>query len=247
MKKTYAIVGILGALAWAGTARGSVNVDSAANYGGGWTNGSNGGGGFGAWSIEANAGSGWAGNGIWASSNAFLNLGEAFGFVARGESAYVNLDRSFSQALAAGDSRVYDFPVGAAGTHWMHAHTLQEQNLLAAPLIVRDPSSGEQEIVVLLHDFSFTPAAELLAMHARNCGLGLSGAAHFDEAEALGAASVALHHDLGALHCAEGAKSLLEIAIAEGIGQVAHVQFVAHEGLLKKHKKRWRPTQSANP
>lgn len=54
----------------------------------------------------------------------------------------------------------------AGGTHWMHAHTLQEQALLAAPLIVRlqdDLSAGEQELVVLLHDFSFTPAAELLA------------------------------------------------------------------------------------
>ena len=48
----------------------------------------------------------------------------------------------------------------------MHAHTLQEQALLAAPLIVRraeEQSADEQEVVVLLHDFSFTPAAELLA------------------------------------------------------------------------------------
>ncbi|PSC02560.1 copper oxidase, partial [Alsobacter soli] len=68
--------------------------------------------------------------------------------------------------LEPGASRRYAFPVGAAGTHWMHAHTLQEQNLLAAPLIVRDKdhaSRDEQEVVILLHDFSFTPAAELLA------------------------------------------------------------------------------------
>jgi len=68
--------------------------------------------------------------------------------------------------LAAGEIRHYDFPVGAAGTHWMHAHTLQEQNLLAAPLIVRDRDAAkrnEQEVVILLHDFSFTPAEELLA------------------------------------------------------------------------------------
>ncbi len=60
----------------------------------------------------------------------------------------------------------YRFPVGAGGTHWMHAHTLQEQNLLAAPLIVRtadDRRRDEQEIVILLHDFSFTPVEELLA------------------------------------------------------------------------------------
>jgi FtsP/CotA-like multicopper oxidase with cupredoxin domain len=68
--------------------------------------------------------------------------------------------------LKAGEQRSYRFPVGPGGTHWMHAHTLQEQALLAAPLIVRRPaeqSADEQEIVVLLHDFSFTPAAELLA------------------------------------------------------------------------------------
>ncbi len=48
----------------------------------------------------------------------------------------------------------------------MHAHTLQEQALLAAPLIVRtaeDRAADEQEVVILLHDFSFTPAGELLA------------------------------------------------------------------------------------
>jgi len=68
--------------------------------------------------------------------------------------------------LKAGEQRSYSFPVGPGGTHWMHAHTLQEQALLAAPLIVRRPedlSADEQEVVMLLHDFSFTPAAELLA------------------------------------------------------------------------------------
>ena len=68
--------------------------------------------------------------------------------------------------LKAKETRHYAFPVGAGGTHWMHAHTLQEQNLLAAPLIVRtadDRQRDEQEVVILLHDFSFTPAEELLA------------------------------------------------------------------------------------
>ncbi|MCA1408977.1 multicopper oxidase domain-containing protein [Ensifer sp. IC3342] len=68
--------------------------------------------------------------------------------------------------LKAAETRRYTFPVGSGGTHWMHAHTLQEQNLLAAPLIVRtadDRKLDEQEVVVLLHDFSFTPAEELLA------------------------------------------------------------------------------------
>lgn len=68
--------------------------------------------------------------------------------------------------LKAGETRDYSFPVGPGGTYWMHAHTLQEQNLLAAPLIVRtteDRTTDEQEVVILLHDFSFRPAAELLA------------------------------------------------------------------------------------
>ena len=68
--------------------------------------------------------------------------------------------------LKAGQSRHFHFPVGPGGTHWMHAHTLQEQNLLAAPLIVRtdgERAADVQEVVIMLHDFSFTPAAELLA------------------------------------------------------------------------------------
>ncbi|WP_370677995.1 multicopper oxidase family protein [Pleomorphomonas sp. PLEO] len=88
--------------------------------------------------------------------------------------------------IKAGETRSFRFPVGSGGTHWMHAHTLQEQNLLAAPLIVRRPeekSADEQEVVVLLHDFSFTPAAELLAKlkgnssggHAAMSGMGGMG------------------------------------------------------------------------
>jgi FtsP/CotA-like multicopper oxidase with cupredoxin domain len=60
--------------------------------------------------------------------------------------------------------RKFRFPVGAAGTHWMHAHTLQEQSLLATPLIVHDTERrDEQDVVILLHDFSFDPPEELLA------------------------------------------------------------------------------------
>lgn len=68
--------------------------------------------------------------------------------------------------LQPGDFYDYDFPLETAGTHWMHAHTLQEQQLLAAPLIVEDPADthrDEQQVVVLLHDFSFKSPEELLA------------------------------------------------------------------------------------
>lgn len=68
--------------------------------------------------------------------------------------------------LPAGQSYDYDFPLATPGTHWMHAHTLQEQQLLAAPLIVTDPAEAaldEQPVVVLFHDFSFKTPEELLA------------------------------------------------------------------------------------
>ncbi|RUW87734.1 multicopper oxidase family protein [Mesorhizobium sp. M7A.F.Ca.US.010.02.1.1] len=68
--------------------------------------------------------------------------------------------------IGARADRSFDFPVGEPGTFWMHAHTLQEQLLLAAPLIVADPADDardEQEVVILLHDFSFSSPEELLA------------------------------------------------------------------------------------
>jgi FtsP/CotA-like multicopper oxidase with cupredoxin domain len=64
-------------------------------------------------------------------------------------------------------SSYYNFPIQPAGTHWMHSHQgLQEAFLLAAPLIVHDPADqarDEQEIVLFLSDFSFTPPKEIYA------------------------------------------------------------------------------------
>lgn len=94
-----------------------------------------------------------------------------------------------SQApLAPGESYAYDFRP-RAGTHWMHSHVgLQEQKLLAAPMIVRsraDVAADEQEHVVLLHDFTFRDPAEILAElkagggdHAAHSGGGMSGMDH---------------------------------------------------------------------
>lgn len=47
-----------------------------------------------------------------------------------------------SQApLGPGQAYDYDFPLNLPGTNWMHSHHgLQEQRLMAAPLIVRDPT-----------------------------------------------------------------------------------------------------------
>ncbi|MBX9946617.1 MAG: multicopper oxidase domain-containing protein [Reyranella sp.] len=69
--------------------------------------------------------------------------------------------------IAPGQSAAYKFPARPTGTRWMHSHFgLQEQDLLAAPLIVREAeaiASGRQEVVVLFEDFSWTPPAALLA------------------------------------------------------------------------------------
>jgi FtsP/CotA-like multicopper oxidase with cupredoxin domain len=68
--------------------------------------------------------------------------------------------------IAAGQSADYDFPLRFGGTFWMHSHQgLQEQLLMAAPLIIHDQRDrpDEQEIVLMLADFSFTPPEEIFA------------------------------------------------------------------------------------
>lgn len=67
--------------------------------------------------------------------------------------------------IAAGGSADYDFPLPMSGTYWMHSHVgFQEQQLMTAPLIIHDAApASEQEIVVMLHDFSFTDPATIFA------------------------------------------------------------------------------------
>src|SRR3982074_2268797 len=68
--------------------------------------------------------------------------------------------------IPAGETQSYDYaPI--PGTFWMHSHQgMQEQNLMTAPLIVRsaeDMRADRQEVVLMLHDFSFRTPDELLA------------------------------------------------------------------------------------
>ncbi len=80
--------------------------------------------------------------------------------------------------LKPGTVQAYDF-VPRPGTHWMHSHHgLQEQALMAAPLIVRtsdDLKADVQEVTVLLHDFSFKDPAELLAKAVGSAGSAMPG------------------------------------------------------------------------
>ena len=88
--------------------------------------------------------------------------------------------------LKAGESRLFDFANREVGTHWMHSHVgLQEQQLLAAPLIIREtetPLFDEQEHVVMLHDFTFRHPQEILIElqgggggHAAHAGTAATG------------------------------------------------------------------------
>jgi FtsP/CotA-like multicopper oxidase with cupredoxin domain len=67
--------------------------------------------------------------------------------------------------IAPGTAVAYRFPAIPTGTRFMHSHFgLQEQDLLAAPLIIRErtaATSGAQEVVVLLEDFSWTDSQTL--------------------------------------------------------------------------------------
>lgn len=56
-----------------------------------------------------------------------------------------------------GKSYHYQFLLKQAGTYWLHSHyKLQEQKLMAAPLIIHDPNEApEKEALMFIQDFSF--------------------------------------------------------------------------------------------
>lgn len=117
--------------------------------------------------------------------------------------------------IPAGQSYDYDFAVDVPGTNWMHSHLgLQEQRLLAAPLIVRDPSeAGDdvREVVVLFHDFTFRDPEEILAE--------LQGKGHGDMPGM----------DMGAM---EGMDHGATGGMSGGMSGMAHLQDVQYDALL---------------
>jgi FtsP/CotA-like multicopper oxidase with cupredoxin domain len=87
-----------------------------------------------------------------------------------------------SPTLKPGEFTQYSWDNRRTGTHWMHSHVgLQEQSLLAAPLIVHEAGEAlvdEQEYVVMLHDFSFREPQEILAELRGGGGLHAAHAGH---------------------------------------------------------------------
>ena len=83
-------------------------------------------------------------------------------------------------ALANGETDTHDFAL-TSGTHWMHSHSLSEQQLLAAPMVAIEKDAGNsQDVMIMLHDFAFRTPQEILtelgggAAHASNGG-GMMG------------------------------------------------------------------------
>ena len=83
-------------------------------------------------------------------------------------------------ALAVGQTDTHDFAL-TPGTHWMHSHSLSEQQLLAAPMVAIEKDAGDtRDVIVMLHDFAFRTPQEILAelgtgaAHASNGG-GMMG------------------------------------------------------------------------
>jgi FtsP/CotA-like multicopper oxidase with cupredoxin domain len=91
------------------------------------------------------------------------------------------------QVIAPNATERYYFPLRPSGTHWMHSHLgLQEAFLLSAPLIAHassEQSSDEQEVILFLGDFSFTPPLEIFANLRKPKSMEMSGSTGHGKAD----------------------------------------------------------------
>ncbi|WP_026606056.1 multicopper oxidase family protein [Methylocapsa acidiphila] len=100
-------------------------------------------------------------------------------------------------AIAPGESADFDFPLTFGGTYWMHSHVgLQEQLLLSAPLIIHDKGAraGEQSVIIMLADFSFTPPEEIY--QGLRSGAAMTGMSHSGMSPAEHAAMMAANPNM---------------------------------------------------
>ena len=102
-------------------------------------------------------------------------------------------------ALGPGLSDMHDFEL-TPGTHWMHSHTLSEQQLLAAPMVTREKDAGDvQDVVIMLHDFAFRSPQEILA----ELGGADAHSGHGASAQP-GKAAASAQHGSGMMHSMPG-------------------------------------------
>jgi FtsP/CotA-like multicopper oxidase with cupredoxin domain len=130
--------------------------------------------------------------------------------------------------LAPGDRHDYDFAVALPGTNWMHSHhVLQEQSLMAAPLIVRDPDDAardEQEVVILLHDFTFQLPDEILSKLSK-------GMSHDQGATAGGAADPHAGHNMSNMAGADSGMDMSQMGGMD-LNDVSYDAFLANDRTL---------------
>ena len=107
-----------------------------------------------------------------------------------------------------GTTEPYDFAL-TPGTHWMHSHTLTEQQLLAAPLVTIEADATTPEAVVMLHDFAFRSPAEILAE--------------------LGASKMHDMADMGTASTEDGGHDMAAMTMAPGM---THANDVAYDAYL---------------
>ncbi|MFG1332212.1 multicopper oxidase domain-containing protein [Xanthobacter autotrophicus] len=131
--------------------------------------------------------------------------------------------------LAPGGTDQVDFLL-TPGTHWMHSHTLSEQQLLAAPLVTREADAGEaQDVVVMLHDFSFRSPEEILA------GLGGANAhgGHGMGGSTQGMAGMAMP---GMDHAGHSMGAMGGMGSGRGGGMRAHANDVDYDAFLANRR-----------
>ena len=130
-------------------------------------------------------------------------------------------DRAYTGGgeLAPGQSDRVDFEL-TPGTHWMHAHQLSEQQLMAAPMIGREAEAeAMQEVVLMLHDFSFRSPGEILAELGASMTHGHGAAAGMDHAGM----------DMGE---GEGEGEGEGMNMAEGMAGMVHANDVVYDAFL---------------
>jgi FtsP/CotA-like multicopper oxidase with cupredoxin domain len=102
--------------------------------------------------------------------------------------------------LAVSQSDIHDFEL-TPGTHWMHSHTLSEQQLLAAPMITREKDAGDvQDVVIMLHDFAFRSPQEILAVLGGTNAHAGHGATPAKDPHAAHRASAPMPHGPSMMH-----------------------------------------------
>ncbi len=142
-------------------------------------------------------------------------------------------------ALPPGESYHYDFLHERAGTFWMHSHVgLQEQQLMAAPLIVRDPSEtqlDEQEVVVLLHDFTFRDPEEIF--HQLRTGMAMATAGNLGDEQGEQGSGMAMTEAGDEEMAQHGGMDMPDMgeaggSVAGGHGEMIHFNDVDYDAYL---------------